>query len=89
MELRQAWLQRDLARLVAINSAALRDSDPQLATLFNQRIILDRNRRMAERLESRLHEGGRFIAVGALHLPGEQGLLELLEQRGYRLTRLY
>ncbi len=88
-DLHQAWLQRDLARLVDINAAALRDSDPQLATLFNQRIILDRNRRMAERLDSRLHEGGRFIAVGALHLPGEQGLLELLEQRGYRLTRLY
>ena len=88
-DLHQAWLQRDLARLVAINAAALRDSDPQLATLFNQRIILDRNRRMAERLDSRLHKGGHFIAVGALHLPGEQGLLELLEQRGYRLTRLY
>jgi hypothetical protein len=89
VDLHQAWLERDLGRLVEINAAALRDSDPQLATLFNQRIILDRNRRMAERLDSRLHKGGRFIAVGALHLPGEQGLLELLEQRGYRLTRLY
>ena len=89
MELRQAWLQRDLARLVEINSAAMRDSDPQFAAVFNQRIILDRNKRMAERLQSRLHAGGRFIAVGALHLPGEEGLLQLLEQRGYRLTRLY
>ena len=89
MELRQAWLQRDLARLMEINAAALRDGDPQFAAVFNQRIILDRNKRMAERLESRLHEGGRFIAVGALHLPGKEGLLELLEQRGYRLTRLY
>jgi hypothetical protein len=89
MELRQAWLQRDLAGLVEINAAALRDSDPQFAAVFNQRIILDRNQRMAERLESRLQEGGRFIAVGALHLPGKQGLLELLESRGYRLTRLY
>jgi uncharacterized protein YbaP (TraB family) len=89
MELRQAWLQRDLARLVEINAAALRDSDPQFAAVFNQRMILDRNKRMAERLESRLHAGGRFIAVGALHLPGREGLLQLLEQRGYRLTRLY
>ena len=69
--------------------AALRDGDPKFAAVFNQRIILDRNKRMAERMESRLHEGGRFIAVGALHLPGKEGLLELLEQRGYRLTRLY
>jgi uncharacterized protein YbaP (TraB family) len=89
VELRQAWLQRDLARLVEINEATMRDSDPQFAAAFNQRIILDRNHRMAERMESRLREGGRFIAVGALHLPGKEGLLELLEQRGYRVTRLY
>ncbi len=88
-EVRQAWLQRDLARLVEINAATMRDSDPQFAATFNQRIILDRNHRMAERMDARLREGGRFIAVGALHLPGREGLLELLEKRGYRLTRLY
>jgi uncharacterized protein YbaP (TraB family) len=88
-EVRQAWLQRDLARLVEINAAILRDSDPQFAATFNQRIILDRNHRMVERMQARLRAGGRFIAVGALHLPGREGLLELLEQRGYRLTRLY
>jgi uncharacterized protein YbaP (TraB family) len=89
LELRQAWLQRDLARLMEINEATMRDSDPQFAAAFNQRIILDRNHRMAERMESRLRQGGRFIAVGALHLPGKEGLLELLERRGYRVTRLY
>jgi uncharacterized protein YbaP (TraB family) len=88
-EVRQAWLQRDLARLVEINAAILRDSDPQFAATFNQRIILDRNHRMVERMQARLRAGGRFIAVGALQLPGREGLLELLEQRGYRLTRLY
>lgn len=89
VDLRQAWLQRDLARLVAINEATMRDSDPQFAADFNQRIILERNQRMAERMESRLRKGGHFIAVGALHLPGEKGLLQLLEQRGYRVTKLY
>lgn len=89
VDLRQAWLRRDLARLVEINQATLRDSDPQFAAAFNQRVILDRNQRMAERMESRLRQGGHFIAVGALHLPGEEGLLELLQRRGYRVTRVY
>jgi uncharacterized protein YbaP (TraB family) len=89
IELRRAWLQRDLAKLMEINEHSMRDTDPQLAAAFNQRIIIDRNRLMAERLESRLREGNRFIAVGALHLPGRNGLLELLSQRGYRVTRLY
>ena len=29
-----------------------------------------------------------FIVVGALHLYGEQGLLALLEQQGWRVTLL-
>ncbi|MBK7473412.1 MAG: TraB/GumN family protein [Betaproteobacteria bacterium] len=31
---------------------------------------------------------GVFVAVGALHLYGEQGLLALLREDGYRLTRV-
>lgn len=27
------------------------------------------------------------VAVGALHLPGETGILNLLQQQGYSLTR--
>ncbi len=89
VDLREAWMQRDLARLVAINEASMRDGDPALAADFNQRVIVDRNHLMAQRMESRLRDGGRFIAVGALHLPGKEGLLQLLQQRGYRLIRVY
>ena len=42
------------------------------------------------------HIGGGFadkikllIAVGAMHLPGERGLLRLLLNRGYRLKAVY
>jgi uncharacterized protein YbaP (TraB family) len=37
----------------------------------------------------RLEKGGAFIAVGALHLPGELGLVHLLEKQGRTLTRVY
>jgi len=40
-------------------------------------------------MEERLQEGNAFIAVGALHLPGENGLLKLLPARGYRVLALY
>ena len=33
-------------------------------------------------------EGGGFIAVGALHLVGPHSVLDLLGQKGYRVTRL-
>jgi len=84
-ELLAAYKRQDLAAMMAINEAAMATGDQRLAREFQRRLILDRNHRMAERMEPWLKQGGVFIAVGALHLPGEQGLLRLLEQRGYSL----
>ncbi len=63
--------------------------DKGLAERLKQRILIDRNQRMFSRMQSLLARGGAFIAVGALHLPGEQGLLQLLQQAGYRLNPVY
>ena len=87
--LKDAYLARNLERLAAISDDSMRDSDPQLVARFTDKLITRRNRRMAERMQSRLRSGGQFIAVGALHLPGRDGLLHLLSQRGYTLTRIY
>lgn len=60
-----------------------------LAQTFLLRFNADRNRIMVERMAERLHAGGAFVAVGALHLPGDTGLLSLLEERGYTVQRVY
>ncbi|MFS8111983.1 TraB/GumN family protein [Rhizobium jaguaris] len=60
-------------------------SDEDTAT-FEQRIILDRNKVMAERATPILAKGNIFIAVGALHLVGDQGLVELLRKQGFTMT---
>ena len=53
---------------------------------FEQRIILDRNKIMAERAAPILANGNVFMAVGALHLPGEGGVIELLRKQGFTVT---
>ena len=53
------------------------------------RFIDARNLVMAERMTERLDQGGAFIAIGALHLPGEKGLVSLLKARGYRVEPVY
>lgn len=38
------------------------------------------------RLAKSIAEGGLFIGVGAAHLQGREGLVELLRQSGYTVT---
>lgn len=45
----------------------------------------DRNKRWMVKLPTLLSAGNQFIAVGALHLPGPDGLIDLLRRQGYTL----
>ncbi|WP_419908025.1 TraB/GumN family protein [Hoeflea sp.] len=53
---------------------------------FEKNLVLKRNHTMAERVLPMLEAGNTFVAVGALHLPGEEGLVELLRNSGYTMT---
>ena len=47
-------------------------------------VLLDnRNKYWVEQLSTKMNEQSVFLAVGALHLPGENGLIELLRARGF------
>ena len=50
---------------------------------FRELLLSRRNVTMVERAETHLRQGGAFMAVGALHLPGSDGIVELLRQRGF------
>ena len=46
-------------------------------------MIYNRNKTWAEKLPAIMKAAPTFVAVGALHLPGEKGLLNLLKRQGY------
>ena len=86
-----AWLARDLAALAALTGAPGR-ADPVLARHFAQltrHLVENRSALMAHRLYLPLREGRVFVAVGAMHLYGRNGLLELIRAQGYRIERVY
>lgn len=58
------------------------------AETFLDTLLIERNRRWIDRLLPKLAKGDRVVAVGALHLPGPQGLLAQLEAEGFTLRRL-
>jgi uncharacterized protein YbaP (TraB family) len=88
-ELLQNYVACDVAAIYGMMTESIRPGEEDLYARFEQRLIVERNHRMAERLAQRLGEGGAFIAVGALHLPGEQGILNLLTQQGFEVSRVY
>lgn len=84
-DLVKIYLSGDLRRLMSF--AETQETGPKETYLnLMDRLLTQRNRRMAERMRTHIEEGGAFIAVGALHLPGQHGLLQLLRQQGYRLS---
>jgi uncharacterized protein YbaP (TraB family) len=87
--MRSLYLARDLAGMEVMWEESLAELEPQTAALFRARLIDNRNKLMVKRMATRLKEGRSFIAVGALHLPGEKGVLRLLEKKGYTVTRVY
>lgn len=83
------YKRRDLGGMLALNERYMNEGDPEVSRDLVQRLIIDRNRTMVERMQPHLEAGNAFVAVGALHLPGDQGLLGLLDQRGYTLKAVY
>ena len=55
---------------------------------FAAALIDGRNRAWIKVLAPELATSGVFAAFGALHLPGESGVIELLRAQGFEVTRL-
>jgi uncharacterized protein YbaP (TraB family) len=53
---------------------------------FQQVLITKRNATMAERSLPYFEKGSAFMAVGALHLPGVKGVVQLLQDAGFTVT---
>jgi uncharacterized protein len=56
---------------------------------FTVLLLRERNRAMVDRAVPLINAGGAFIAVGAFHLAGKEGLVALLKKEGYTLTPLW
>lgn len=62
-------------------------ADAEFARM-EETLILGRNRAWIPVIETALARGPAVVAVGALHLPGQDGVLALLERRGFRVEPL-
>lgn len=78
------YLDGDLAGMVAFNKRP--HYDEAVFERFMETVLEKRNQRMFERMLPYLEKGGSLVAVGALHLPDNKGLLQMLAQAGYSVS---
>ena len=62
--------------------------DARLNDLYERELVDARKERMVAAMMNHLAGGRVFVAVGALHLSGETGILRLLERAGWRVRRV-
>jgi len=84
-----AYLARDLAALERMSLAQQALGNQALGKKLNEQLLHQRNPRMVARMAPYLKSGQAFIAIGALHLPGKTGVLNLLAKQGYRVSVVY
>jgi uncharacterized protein YbaP (TraB family) len=86
----ELYANGDLEHLVETMMETTNTEDP-LNRRFFKLLNEDRNIKMRDRMMEKMGkapESSFFFAFGALHFHGEAGLVHLLEEQGYRITRI-
>ena len=84
-EMVNSYLQGDLVLLQSTAEEQLADLDSTTRDYFIGQGIDARNVRMMESLLPLIEESRVFVAIGALHLPGQSGLINLLRKQGFQM----
>lgn len=83
-EMIAAWYVGDLAKLDQLNNADFRDKYPDLFQI----LVVKRNQNFTTQIQEMLKgDGVSFVAVGAGHLVGKDGVPAMLEKLGYKVVR--
>lgn len=62
------------------------NKEEQMPAQMKDALLDKRNHVMAERIEPMMQKHSAFIAIGAAHLPGNTGVVQLLRNKGYTVT---
>ncbi|HEY2467720.1 MAG TPA: TraB/GumN family protein [Terracidiphilus sp.] len=79
-----AWYAGDVAKLDQLNNSDFRAKYPGLFQI----LVVKRNQNFTTQIQEMLKgDGVTFVAIGAGHLVGKDGVPAMLEKQGYKVTR--
>lgn len=86
-ELVNVYLSGDTAKIEQLNDKITGGILPkELWARMRNKLIEERNVLMAQRIAEQAANSNLFVAVGASHLPGQDGLIALLRKAGYQVS---
>ena len=86
----EAYLEEDLTKMYQISTSFIPNKPEfeRYRETYLQHVVKNRNVVMEHYMRKPMREKKTFIAVGALHLYGDQGVLALMEKDGYQVKRV-
>jgi uncharacterized protein YbaP (TraB family) len=78
-KIQNAYRQGDLSLLDSLSKLT------SASAAFDEKFLYRRNEIQARSIDSIIQQQSLFVAVGAAHLPGSRGVIELLRKKGYIL----
>jgi uncharacterized protein YbaP (TraB family) len=79
-ELERAYRTQDLKKMEQLTM-----EDDMGVARFTDLLLYNRNQNWVTKMEPLMKEGTSVFAVGAGHLPGDKGILNLLRKMGYKV----
>lgn len=79
-ELRSAYVEGDLNQLLKL----MQDTTFTSAQFYEE-VLIERNYKMVETIKKLSKDKSTFVTCGAGHLPGKEGILDLLTKLGYTI----
>ena len=78
-----AYKAQDVDKVYQLFTETVEDQD------YTDRLVTDRNKNWIPDIEKLAKDKSSFIAVGAAHLGGPEGVIKLLRKKGYRVKPVY
>src|SRR6187399_358248 len=82
-KLQEAYRAGNLDQLDSINKVNIKSN------AYDEKFLYRRNEIQANSIDSILKSSSLFVGVGAAHLPGNRGVIELLRRKGYKLRPIF
>lgn len=82
-QMQDAYRRGDLDMLDSINKMT------EYSESFTEKFLYKRNDMQAGSMDSIMQTQSLFVGVGAAHLPGKRGVIEILRKKGYTLRPVY